>query len=215
MKWRETMALYSELTSFGQYFALNLRCDRYVVRAELEAFAQDWRPYNRNKPGFKRYGLSVTSLNGELSGDDDLTSLTEYNRLHGTNRDELSFRTLTKVYEGVPQIHGVVDPFREFLGRTHFLKFDAGGYFPYHRDAYRTPHVAFRIFVPLHCHSCRDFIFLLGNERLELEPGRAYFINTRMEHALFVMDSNSVHLVLNVELTRESLTRVEELLFSY
>jgi len=145
----------------------------------------------------------------------DLTSLTEYNRLHGTAFTELSFQKLTIVYQKCPSLKPLVEPLVPYLGRSHFLRFQAGGFFPYHRDAYGDHAKTFRIFVPLHRHSSRDFVFLLGRERIEMEKGRPYFINTCMEHALFVLDEPSTHLVLNVKICPEAVGAVWKMLHSY
>ena len=212
--WQEASLLYSHLVSLGHYFPLNLWASSYQVREELEPFRDHWKPYNPQKPGFKRWGLSVTSLDGGFSGDPDLTSLFEVNEQRGTSYDEKSFRQLTSIYEKCPLVRSLVEPFLPFLGRAHFLKFDSGGFFPYHRDAYSIGGDTFRIFVPFVEGNSRDFIFLLGTERIQLEPGRAYFINTRMEHALFSFDDNSLHLVLNVDLSPESVQAVCRKVFS-
>jgi hypothetical protein len=212
--WTTLSALYHHLISGGNHYPLVLETDRYQVHRELERFTNDWKIYNPAKPNFRRFGLSLTSLDGGLSGEKDLTSLRELNRQLGTSYDEMAFRKLTPVYECCPSIRPLVDPFLPFLGRSHFLRFGVGGFFPYHRDSFAPEADTFRIFVPLHLGSARDFIFLLGNERLNLEPGRAYFINTRKEHALFSLEENSVHLVLNVELNKECVEAVGRLAFS-
>jgi hypothetical protein len=140
--------------------------------------------------------------------------LLEHNRIHGTNYGELSFTKITPVYQACPSLHEFMDPFLPYLGRTHFLRFEKGGFFPYHRDHDRTPPV-FRIFIPLHVHSSQDFVFLLGPQRIELEKGHAYFINTLMEHALFTFDGPSTHIVMNVRLCRDSVNLVRSKLAFY
>ena len=44
---------------------------------EIKQFKDDWKPYNPKKPN-NRFGLSVTSIDGGLSGIPDLTSLRDY-----------------------------------------------------------------------------------------------------------------------------------------
>ena len=210
----ELNALYFHLISLGSHYALDLRADPERVREQLEPFAGDWHVYNPAKPGYHREGLSVTSLDGGLSGEKDLTSLVELRKATGEVYTELSFRTLTPVFAAVPAVHEVLRPFVPFLGRTHFLRFGRGGYFPYHRDSFRSHIETFRLFVPLNVANDRDFVFLLGNERLNLEAGRAYFINTRVEHALFSFAPASVHLVMNVELCPAAVHKVFDHLFS-
>lgn len=211
---RELLDLTNELLLLGPYYRLSPNLDEKRVAEELAPFDQDWKIYNPSKPEYKRSGLSITSLDGGLSGMPDLTSLLEYNREHGTTYREASFTTLTPVYEACKTLHEFMDPFLPFLCRTHFLRFEKGGFFPYHRDN-SGPGEVFRIFIPLHVHSTQDFVFLLGPQRIELEKGHPYFINTLMEHALFTFDGPSTHLVMNVRLCAESVDLVRSKLAFY
>lgn len=210
----ERLYLFNLLNSFGDHYRLSMGLNPTEVSQELEPFENDWKLYNPSKPDYKRYGLSLTSLDGRLTGLPDLTSLYEYNAKNGTSYDESSFTELTPVFEACPSIHELIRPFLPHLLRSHFLRFEKGGYFPYHRDSLGVPE-AFRIFVPLYDHSSRDFVFLLGNRKLELENGRPYFINTSMEHALFCFDGPSLHLVLNLRLTSSAVSVVTRHLASY
>jgi hypothetical protein len=205
---------YQKLVSFGNFFPLKPYIFVDQVEAQLTEFETHWQQYNKFKTGFGRFGLSVTSADGGLSGEKDLTSLGEYNRVHGTDLNEFSFRTPTEVYKKCTAIHPLILELEPYLCRTHFIRFQSGGYFPYHRDAYGGNNHTFRIFVPLYRHSPRDFIFLLGEQRISMEIGRPYFINTRIEHALMVFDGPSLCLVLNVECRPESVDKVLSLIFS-
>tara|TARA_B100001057_G_C22729505_1_gene903164 strand:+ start:556 stop:834 length:279 start_codon:yes stop_codon:yes gene_type:complete len=49
----------------------------HKMMEELKPFNNDWKRYNPNKPN-NRWGLSITSLDGGLSGIPDLTSLKTY-----------------------------------------------------------------------------------------------------------------------------------------
>jgi hypothetical protein len=210
----QTESLYHELSSLGSHFSLAPFLSPSAVAEALIPFEKDWKIYNPAKPGYKRQGLSLTSLDGGLSGVPDLTSLLEHNKKHGTSYGELSFRKLTPVYEVCSPIHTLVKPFIPYLGRSHFIKFETGGFFPYHRDAYGKSSGSFRIFVPLYTHPARDYVFLLNQDRIHMEVGRPYFINTRLEHALFTFDGPSLCLVLNIELCAESVAAVHGMMHS-
>lgn len=213
---KSNFELQQALMMAGDYFGLTPSIDLGNLALELEGFAGDWKPYNPGKGDFKRQGLSLTSLDGGLSGVPDLTSLREHNFQNGTQYNELSFRRPTPVFDACPSLQSLLMPLRESLGRCHFLKFGTGGFFPFHRDSvgFRTDTV-FRIFVPLYRHSPRDFVFLYGDQRIHLEPGRPYFINTVKEHAVFSFDEESLHLVLNVHLTEQSVNAVLKMLHSF
>ena len=100
---------------------------------ELKQFEDSWKPYNRKKPN-NRFGLSITSLDGGLSGIPDLDSLYEYNKLHNTSIDNQDINKYTEVYENMPTLQKIIKPWKPWLGRCHFLKLNSGGFFPEHYD---------------------------------------------------------------------------------
>ena len=63
----------------------------------LSDYQSSWVQYNRKKPHIKRFGLSLTSLDGGLSGIPDLDSVKEYNELHKVSYDEKDFNVRTPV----------------------------------------------------------------------------------------------------------------------
>jgi hypothetical protein len=148
----------------------------------------NWVRYNPRK-SVDRFGCSITSLDGDDSGIPDLDSLTEYNQLNGTKFTEKDFSTPTK--------HAT--PFLDFLnlcpvGRSHYLKLDSGGYFPWHRD---TDPITIRIVYTIQNCSNHSMIWLQDDKILPLENHSWYYINTRKKHALFSFDG-SVMAVFNV-----------------
>jgi hypothetical protein len=63
--------------------------EAHKIKEELKPFENDWVRYNPKKPN-NRWGLSVTSLDGGLSGIPDLTSLKDWEHQTGevlTNHD--------------------------------------------------------------------------------------------------------------------------------
>ena len=93
---------------------------------------QGWEQYNPRKSN-NRKGLSVTSLDGKYLGIPDLDSLREFNLLNGTHYCENNFKTRTDIVNFIPELNILLDTFPDH-GRCHFLKLDAGGFFPAHRD---------------------------------------------------------------------------------
>src|SRR6056300_1573327 len=79
---------------------------------ELEQFEDKWQPYNRKKPN-NRFGLSITSLDGGLSGIPDLDSLLEYNKENGTAYGERDFKTFTDVYNNSPEIQEIIEQWKD------------------------------------------------------------------------------------------------------
>lgn len=197
------------LLRLGNLYELDFDIDPHNVNVELEQFEANWQQYNPYKPENPRKGLSVTSLDGGLSGKPDLYSLQELYRREGTLYKESDFRTLTPVYDKVPSIRPLIDHFHPFLGRTHFLRFQPGGYFPPHRDgaAAEEPDT-FRVLVPIFNVNRERFVFLYNNERITLEKGAVYFINTLVNHSIFSFGTSTIF-VANVLLNHDTVARVK------
>ena len=158
--------------------------------------------YNPRKD-IKRYGLSITSLDGSINGI-DLDSIKDYNAENKTEYDELSFNKLTDVYYSSNEIQKVVKPFIKHLGRSHILYLPEGGYFPPHRDlpVYYEGQNSLRILIPLKECNPPELYFMYEDKPLYFEHGRAYFLNTNKSHNLFSFN-NSYMIVLNVKTSEE------------
>ena len=89
--------LYDSLTRYGDSYALSLGLDTIKLLKNLELYQDDWVQYNPRK-NIPREGLSVTSLDGGLSGVPDLDSIREYNIQNNLSLDETSFTTKTEVW---------------------------------------------------------------------------------------------------------------------
>ena len=203
------LELIQFLAGFGRVIELDLHINCDALRAELKGLADKWHPYNPRK-AIPRKGLSLVSLDGQSTGVPDLDSLREYNILNGTNYSEKSFQTPTELLGRLRSLTPIVEVFAPWLRRSHLLQLDRGGYFPPHRDAYGPNDGCFRLFAPLINAARNQFNFILDGKVLEFEPGRLYFVDTRLEHSLFSFIDESIHLVLNVELTAESVGRVAQ-----
>lgn len=190
------MVTYERLLSYGNVFPLTINCDIPKLLEEIEPFP--FRQYNTLKPQNPREGLSITSLNGDMNGD-DLESLKELGKY-----TEMSFRTLTSVYYASSQVRQLIDPFRNYLGRTHILKFQKGGYFPPHRDCYGSTQHSFRVIVPLVDCNPPELYFMMENQPVYFNHGYAYFMNTNMVHSVFSFIKNSMMIVMNVEFCEET-----------
>lgn len=195
---------FDSILRFGNIFELDFTIDALTVQRELAAFESSWVQYNPDKPNNPRFGLSITSLDGGLSGYPDLHSLREVAVKHGHRYEESDFREFTPVYYACPSIHPLIRHFHPHIGRTHFLRMKTGGYFPPHRDgALMDEPSCFRILVPLNGCNRNNFIFIYNEERFVLESGGVYFINTMVAHSLFSF-SDIMMMVCNIPLNRET-----------
>ncbi len=171
----------------------------------LKPFSGDWKQYNPKKPNIKRQGLSITSLDGKLSGYPDLDSVKEYNEINHCHLDECSFDKVTAVGQAIPSVSYLIKKF-ESVGRSHFIKFGAGGFFPYHRDGnFRLPAKSFRIFSIAVGDGKSDFVWLQEGRQLNLETRKWYVINTFKEHAVFSFKDDVIITVLNVPVSEKAI----------
>lgn len=168
-----------------------------------------WKEYQPHKPGYNRYGLSVTSLDGGFSGKPDLYSLREYYKMTGEIYDESCFKKRTNIVEFLPELNEFLDFWEPSLGRTHFLKFNKGGFFPPHRDNGATvASPSFRILVPIHNFGINDIKWIQDEKVLNLTLGQVYFINTTKLHSVFSFVDNCIMLVLNVRADEKILDKM-------
>jgi len=200
--------LYSSLVSLGNYYALDTFLDCNNVGDALKKYEGDWKHYNPRKPHVQRHGLSLTSLDGGLSGVPDLDSLKEFNHERGTSYGEKDFRQPTPVLLDNEAIRKPIEKFLPHLGRSHFLRLGTGGYFPFHRDSVYLNADTFRLISLLPGCESGQFCFLYDRQRIFLEVGQIYFLNTKVEHALFSFGNAAVLMVLNVILSEESVRTV-------
>lgn len=168
-----------------------------------------WKIYQPHKPGYNRFGLSVTSLDGGYSGEPDLCSLREWYKIHNQMYTERDFIKRTSIVEFFPQVNELLDFFEPGVGRTHFLKLNKGGFFPPHRDNGAVISVeSFRILVPINNFGVNDVKWIQDEKILNLREGQVYFINTTKLHSVFSFVDNCTMLVLNVVWNAEILRRM-------
>ena len=191
-------SLYSTLTRFGDYYPLKLEHNTDGIIQDLDQF--DWVQYNPRKK-IDRQGLSITSLDGGMSGMPDLDSLYDYYSETGIALDETNFTTKTPVYKYFKQW---LDPLEAHLGRTHVIRLNQGAFFPPHRDNKHSNIDSFRLFLPLNYKNSQNF-FLLEDKKIEFKNGVMYFIDTAKMHTLFNTDEYPFYFVVaNIILSKES-----------
>lgn len=173
-------------------FASYEDCIELQIPIDLEKLNKvdfNWQQYNPRK-NIRRFGCSITSLDGKDLGIPDLDSLLEYNKQHATEYTEKDFQ--------IPTIHA--KPFTYFLsrfqvGRSHYIKLESGGFFPWHRD----PDIdTFRIIYTIKNCDSNNLIWVENDRVLKLESNRWYFINTKKKHCLFSLENTCIFTVFNV-----------------
>ena len=189
-----------KILQYGNFIGTSFYKKAKDIEKDLDEFSKDWKPYNPKKhPG--REGLSVTSLDGGFSGIPDLDSIREYCTENNVELNEMSFDKKTPAAK---LLDVYLKPFEGHIGRSHFIRMDKGGHFPPHRD-HMLPEVdTMRLFIPIkNCNPPKTW-FMLGREALTFEPGRAYFINTCIEHTVFSCYP-SIFAVLNIKVNDDTI----------
>lgn len=193
------MDLYNSLVTYGTFTRLKFYIDgKQLVKWTEENF--EYVRYNPRK-NIDRYGLSITSLDGGLTGIPDLDSLHEYNTEYGTKYEEQDFNVPTDVYNKNIDLQKFLEPWQDDMFRTHIIKLNPGGYFPKHRDFRGTRFDSFRLICPLF----NPCTFILEDKVLNWQTGALYFLDTAKVHELFnSSDRPSYWLVINVKLNERS-----------
>ena len=198
--------LYQTLTRFGDYYPLKLKFENLGITDYLEENFE-WVQYNPRK-NIDRYRLSITSMDGGLSGRPDLDSLYEYFKETGISLHEDNFNKPTPIYDF---FKSCLDPIKSHLGRTHVIKLNKGSYFPPHRDNKASEIRSFRLFLPLNYNP--NVFFLLEDQRMNFTNGQFYFIDTAKMHTLFNTDEEPFYFVVtNVLLSQDSVDTTLEYL---
>lgn len=205
----ERLSLFQQLHVYGDIIPLKPFVNPEQVTRELESFSQAWVQYNPSKSQNPRLGLSVTSLDGGMSGVPDLYSLYEWSKETGRKVSEKDFNKTTEAYRQCQAIHELVAPFQEHLGRCRFVKFAAGGHFPPHRDgsvSFQVPDY-FRILVPLANTGSDDFHFVHDGRLVPMESGRPYLFNALKTHSVVSYTENAMTLAVSVALNQEMVAK--------
>lgn len=196
---KESYLIQEKLRALGSVAPLNITFDKAKVDEQLSDSEDRWVFYNKSKKQYNRYGISLFSLDGSTSGEIDLNSIYEYNQANSTSYDEMSFRTPTEYWHTFTSISEPLKLFEPYLGRSHILRLDEGGFFPPHRDW----NSAFRLVAFFDCEPW-EMVLLMDDQKINYQPYRLYYMDTMKAHSLFSFKKNSNILVLNLEPTWNS-----------
>jgi|TARA_Y100000310_G_scaffold75768_1_gene72146 hypothetical protein len=167
------------------------------VLEELKPFEGDWKRYNPNKKGNNRWGLSVTSYDGGLSGIPDLTSLRDYENETGITLKNSDLNIPTPVWTESTELKRLLEPWKKWITRCHFLRIDKGGFFPDHFDVnkhdFSYDEIRLAAFVNINEYSfkwiCDDKIIKGGN-------GSLWYFNANKRHCVFSTEDDSIVLII-------------------
>lgn len=194
--------LYDCLARYGKIVDLDHYMNPGPFLKQTENYK--WIQYNPRK-NFPRWGQSITSLDGGMSGIPDIDSILEYCIKNKVKLAETDFDKKTPLWEYAKP---ALEDYSDYLGRTHVIKMDPGGCFPSHRDEHNIEIPNFRLFIPLkNCNPPLNW-FVLDKQVLHFDHGKVYFIDTCLEHTVFTTNATSYFIVANIRLCKESVETV-------
>ena len=203
----EQVAAELQLMALGDVIPLNIKINTYQYEQEIAQFKDDWVDYlPRTDRVNNRQALSVSTYPGW--DHRAVPSLPEAKIKTGNETlQETDFSYPTAVWEKCQSLHPVLNLFAP-LGRTFLVRCNMGGYFYPHRDHPEFPRNVFRVLVFLKNCEKYQYDFMIDDKRLDIEEGRAYYINTRLTHRTFSFVDDSTHLIMNIPMTIENSLKV-------
>lgn len=187
---------YTRLHTMGDWLEMQSFSSNKIME-ELKEWGGHWKPYNQKKPN-NRWGLSITSLDGKLSGIPDLDSLAEYNKRNNTEINNQDINKYTEVYNSMPTLQKIIEPWKPWLGRCHFLKLNAGGYFPEHYDINKLDYSYddTRLIGFVNQSSKYTLKFLYEDKLIQAQNGTLHWFNASKRHSVFSMKDDCIMLVM-------------------
>lgn len=194
---------FARLHAMGDWLKMQM-FDSKALLKEISEFEQAWKPYNVKKPN-NRWGLSITSLDGGLSGIPDLDSLYEYNVRNGTDVKNHDICTFTDVYHKSETLKKIIEPWKPWLGRCHFLKLNSGGFFPDHYDINKLDFTydEIRLIGFVNNTSNDKLKFLYEDRLMNVYDGSLYWFNASKRHSVFSMSNDCIMIVFCLRFDRE------------
>ena len=157
------------------------------VLEELKPFDGDWKRYNPKKPN-NRWGLSVTSIDGGLSGIPDLTSLRDYEIETGQAIKNEDLDVPTPVWTESAELKKLLEPWKKWITRCHFLRMDRGSFFPDHFDVNKHDFSYEEIRLVGFVNSNEyHFKWIYDDKLIKGNSGTLWYFNGNKRHSVFSM----------------------------
>jgi hypothetical protein len=175
----------------------------HKMMEEIKPFDNDWKRYNPNKPN-NRWGLSVTSLDGGLSGVPDLTSLKTYEEETGIKLKNHDIVTPTRVWKESDELQKLLLPWERWVTRAHFLRMDRGSFFPDHFDINKHDpdydEIRLTGFVNTNEYGLK---WIYDDRIIKGQSGTLWYFNGSKRHSVFSTHDNMIILVVCLHWDKE------------
>ena len=212
---QETISNELSLLNLGDTEGLNIKIHTPSFHNEIQQLEDQWVDYlpRPDRPN-NRKGLALYNLPGHNHQQNP--SQREASKAAGRRISETEFNTPTEIVDKLPSLHPIFNMF-DALGRTFLVKCGIGGYFPPHRDHPVMPRETFRLIAFLKDCGAMDYDWIMGqSNKLEIDEGRVYYINTRKVHRTMSYANDSIHLIMNIPMTSHNVAKViDNLLYTH
>lgn len=207
MPTQEDILCEMQLQAIGDFAPLSVRVDCLELQKQLRDWDDKWVPYLRREGVTNdREGMLLVGLEGDKVGDS--LSMPEIWKRTGRRVNEAEINVPTELYHSLTALHPILNVF-DTLGRTMLVKLNRGGWFPPHRDHPYLSRDCFRIVAFVSRFTDHgSFEWEHDYRRRDIQPGRAYYVDTRKTHRTAAWDHNSIHLVMNIPKTWENVLKV-------
>jgi hypothetical protein len=195
-----------QLLSLGDVIPLDLFVDPGQLGEELRGFEDQWVPYlpredrSNNREGLLLFGLPNDKPNSSLSLPEAMARM-------GKELTELDFNTPTSLFHQCKSLHCLFEYFSP-VGRSFLLRVNKGGWFYPHRDSPALFRNSMRVVVFCKNSLPSQFEWWIDGRKMEIEEGRAYYVNTRKVHKTMSFVDHSTHLILNIPVTLDNAGRI-------
>ena len=195
MEWNEDTQAMTRLSMMADWQEFP-GFDAQKMLREIEPFKDYWKRYNPNRPN-NRWGLSITSLDGGLSGVPDLTSLKHHEEETGIRLTNHDITTPTLVWEESEEVQRVLEPWKKWVTRCHFLRMDRGGFFPDHFDINKLDptydEIRLTAFVDVNEY---DFKWIYDDKVIKKNSGSVWYFNANKRHSVFSTKDGMIIMVI-------------------
>jgi hypothetical protein len=194
---QEDLKCELQLSALDFWEPLKQKVKEKEFNSQIEPYNNKWIPYLR-KEGIMndREGMLLSGLNGDTYTDS--LSMPEAIKRSGKYLYDKDFKYPTELYNNLTCLHPVLDMFGP-LGRTVLIKMNKGSFFVPHKDDPWLVRDCFRI--AAFFGNTRNFEWEMCGQKVDIEPGRFYYIDTRKTHRTHSWQHSSIHLIVNIPKT--------------
>ena len=136
-------------------------------------------------------------MDGGLSGVPDLTSLKHYEEETGIRLTNHDITTPTLVWEESEEVQRVLEPWKKWVTRCHFLRMDRGGFFPEHFDVNKLDptydEIRLTAFVDVNEY---DFKWIYDDKVIKKNSGSVWYFNGNKRHSVFSTKDGMIIMVI-------------------